>query len=286
VKVYVFCYDRYTTATTPRMLENAGLEYTVLFHTQEQHDRHVEGGTVEPGRGVVTGERPGLAVNRNWVLENMMDDGEWCLQLVDDMVNVTGLTGDDYAGTTVPITVKNSTEWGRKMRRPVALPLFMERCEETRMTAERHGVRLAGFAAYNNPLFRRKKWARNVFTDGRAWIMQKCDMRLDEKSDPVDDYCWTAQNIEALTGTLVNQWTLPLFQRYTPGGLGTASERMALRLETNAYLVERFPGLLVYAKKKGVPEGGHVRIKPMTPERLAEYRIRQRRSGVVKATAR
>jgi hypothetical protein len=268
-KVIVFTYDRVKSATTSLALEAAGIEHTVVCHDEDHLRQFVENGVVRQERIIASGAPKGLANNRNWVIENLMDDGEWALFLVDDWMWVEELEGyEQESRRRLPITVKNSGEWGARFRHKVQFQTFMLRVEEAIAKAEEVGCSLAGFAAYDNPLFRAEHWRRNVFVDGRALIVQKTWLRFDPNVQMIDDFCFTAQNIMSLNGTVVNEWVLPKCGRYTKGSYGSMEERMPQKMRECAYLVRAYPGVVKIADKAGWPHGSHVRIIPAKGGRL------------------
>lgn len=258
----MFTWDRYDTLTTPGMLDAAGIDHTILVHNDEHAQRFIDAGSVTPERIHVTGAPKGLAYNRNRCLD-LMDDDEWAVWLVDDLMRVTEL--DDYDALRMagelPITTANASAWAAKFRREVDLHRFMQRADTLAAHCERLGARLGGFAGYDNALFRRNRWQMNCLADGRAWVVRKSDLRFDEHVQMVDDVCWTAQNLDRFGVVAVDQWVLPLCRRYTSGAYGSIADRTDQKRREVAYLVEHYPQWCATRPKKGWPRGTHVVIR-------------------------
>lgn len=262
MRVFVFAYDRFESMTTSRLLGDDDVDHVVLCHGPDDRQRFLEAGTIgESGEIVSTGEPRGLARQRNAALE-MMADGEWALFLVDDLFRLTELdTYDTEGGEVLPIDVNTVSRWNPRFKKPISPSTFVDRGRQGARYCDLVGSHLLGWASSGNPLFRRKKWAQRVFADGRAWMVRKSDLRFDLNVETIDDYYWTAANIERFGTTVVNQWILPEARRYTSGGYGSRDARMDQKIEDCRYLVDRFPGLVQYRAKKGWPDGSHVVIR-------------------------
>ena len=262
-RVFVFAYDRFDTMTTSLALAADGVPHTVLCHQPADAQRFTDAGTVgSTGNIVATGEQRGLARQRNVALESM-DDGEWALFLVDDLKAVTELDSyDDEPEEVLPIDFDNQAEFRRRFDTPVTMDRFVERAVASAAYGEFIGAKLVGFAGFNNAVYRRKKWQRNVLADGRAWMVKKTHLRFDQNVQLIDDLCWTAQNIREFGTVVVNNWVLPDCRRYTTGGFGSIDERMEQKKTEAAYLVDTYPDLIQFKRKAGWPDGSHVVLRP------------------------
>jgi hypothetical protein len=261
-RVFVFTYDRFDSITTSMMLEEANIDHIVLCHTEEQKQQFISHGRVREDRIIATGQPRGLAYNRNFALD-MMADGEWAMFFVDDLKKITELDTYDTEITfsPLPIDMGNSGIWRPRFRKEISMNKFMERAVETARHSEKLGGHLAGFAGIDNALYRTKKWAMNTLADGRAWMVQKTDLRFDENVQLIDDLCWTALNVDRFGVVVNNLWVLPDCRRYTKGAFGSIEQRMPQKIEEAAYLVKTYPHLITFKKKTGWPEGSHVVLK-------------------------
>ena len=260
-KVFVFAYNRYESMTTSMMLEADGVDHTVLCHLPSDAEKFVEGGRVFPERLLVTGQPKGLANNRNYALD-LMEEGEWALFLVDDLIQCYEL--DDYDTETreeLPMTFENQNLYRKKFKKRISTADLLKRAEQTIPKLEEMNCALLGWAGFENPMFRKKHWGINILADGRAWLVKKTHLRFDLEAQLIDDLCWTAKNIQEFGVVLVDRWILPDAKRYTSGGFGGQSERMEQKLREAAYLVKTYPDLITYRSKKGWQEGSHVALR-------------------------
>lgn len=281
MKVVVFTYDRFDTISTSRALEESGIDHHVVCHDAVALEKFVAAGNVKRERLLASNVPKGLANNRNWYINRHLEYGEWCLMLVDDWMQATELKQYDEVAQQreVPITTKNAGEWAAAFRHGITMKRFLKRALELRDEAARRGIDLAGFAGYDNALFRKKHWATNVLADGRALVYRKTHLRWDPNVQMVDDVCIAAQSILFGNGTLVNQWVLPKCKRYTAGAYGSIEQRMAQKLAECAYLVSVYEGLVRFAPKAGWPPGSHVKVVPTSPAKVAAIRARMQQQS-------
>lgn len=263
MKIVIFTYDRFRSATTIPQAAKSGLGYTVLCHAEEQRNNFIALGGVDPAKIVATGKPRGIAFNRNWAFDNLMADGEWALFLVDDWKRCTELdTYDQETEPVLPLTMADNNLYRRKFNTEIDLRQLHHRAEQMTAELDRVGCDLGGFVAHDNPLFCKKHYTRNVLADGRAWVVRKTALRVDENIRIIDDYCFSAQQILFGRGTLVNQWVRPDCYRYSEGAYGSIQKRLPDKLADCAYLVATYPAAVRIAEKKNEPAGSHVAIRP------------------------
>jgi|GEM_PF-1736682 len=264
MRVFVFGYDRFENMTTSLLLAGDCVEHTVLCHSDEDRAKFLAGGAVG-GEVVATGLERGLAGQRNAALD-MLGDGEWGVFLVDDLVSVSEVSGYDERRRTrtteLGINMDNQAAFKNGMESPISWDRFMVRCAETADACDAIGARLGGFCGIANPPWRDRKWKFNGLADGRAWVVkQEPGFRVEAGAGCIDDFGWTAQQIERHGVAVVNQWVLPTAQRYKPGGYGSIDDRLVEKLAAVKYLTARHPGLLRVAAKKNEPAGSHVQFR-------------------------
>ena len=262
MKIFVFAYDRYQTMTTSEMLEAEGIDHVVLCHNEEQKSSFIEGGRVLAKRLVVTNKPKGLSHNRGFALE-LLENGEWGMFLVDDLVHIAELDCyDEYRHVgRLSITPGETAIWKKRFDKRINLKQFITRCEDDIRVAEKLGVYLIGFSSNENPLFRNRKWIFRGLVDGRAWLVKRSKLLPDLNVHAVEDYCWTARNLMAFGSVMVNNWILVKCERYTAGGYGSKKQRLAQKLKECDYLVSRYGKYIAYANKPGEPARSHIKIK-------------------------
>lgn len=263
MRTFVFTYNRYDTLSTPMALGK--IPHTVLCHSEDDKEKFLSAGRVSENSIIATGREKGLSNNRNAALD-MMSDGEWAIWLVDDWIHCEQLEDYDYHSLSgvVDVNMDNQAEWRKKFQVKVPMSEFILRCEEATRECDKVGAKLAGFTSHGNVPWRGIKWKRNVFADGRAWVVKKTHLKFDENVQMMDDIMWTASNIEAFGAVLVNQWVYPKCVRYSAGGFGSLNDRMEQKFREAKYLTEKYPELLVSKKKANQPDGSHVALRRLS----------------------
>jgi hypothetical protein len=266
MKTFVFTYDRFDSITTSPMLEAENIPHVTLCHTDAQRQSFIDHGRVKPETLIATGNPRGLAYNRNTALD-MMEDGEWALFLVDDLISVSELNNYDRATSPLPITMANQRTYNDRFDSPITMTRFLERAEQYARLCEQYNCNLGGWAGINNTIFRSHHYRTNVLADGRAWIVRKTALRFDENVQLIDDLCWTALNIKHFGIVIVDQWLLPDCRRYSKGAFGSITDRMEQKLSEAAYLAHTYPDLITFKEKAGWPSGAHVVLRQQRNKR-------------------
>lgn len=257
MKLFIPSFHRPNLHCTFRHFLDTSIDWYVLVHTADEYRGYKISGLVPSRRLILTRAPLGLVNHRNWIIENLVADGEWFLFASDDITKITVLDEPYYSKECdIDVTTKNTTLWGKRFAKQ-ASPVDIDR-----IVAELHARALAencyyaGFSAFGNSLFRAKKWKRNTFVDGRLFLMRKTDLRFDPNVVTMDDYAFTAQNLTTPHGTLVNAWVEPIARRYTAGGLGSYAERLPAKRADCAYLISKYPQLFRYnlSKKTGAAD--------------------------------
>lgn len=258
MKIIIFTYDRYDSISTSEYFK--GIPHTVLCHDETAKQKFLDAGRIH-GEIIATGEPKGLANNRNYAID-MMQDGEWALFFVDDLISMTMLESYyQQQGTTLGINSENQPKYRAEFKKECTPQEFLKICEETIQHAEQKGFALCGFSLTNNPLFRDKKFGYWALADGRCWLVKKTHLRFDTNTQLIDDTCFTALNLKAFGGIVNNNWVLPDCKRYTEGAFGTIEQRMPQKLREAKYLVDTYPEFVAYADKVGWVENSHVKIR-------------------------
>lgn len=259
MKVFTFFYNRFENASTSIALEQNGIPHHVLIHKAEDYDKFKRHNTCR-GNAVVTNNGKGLAYQRNTALE-MMDTNEWAVFMCDDFMKIKSMPEEWILSQNneIPITFANQNKFrlkenGFTLQKMFALfPKLIE-------LAERNNIHLVGFGLHDNPMNLKKKFNHRGLADGRFWLVKKSSYRFDTNAQLIDDVAWTAENLVRHRNVLVLNWLVPYFQRYTAGGFGSTTERLALRRKECAYLANKYNPLVKIAQKPGWESGTHIRI--------------------------
>jgi len=257
MKIIIFTYDRYDTITTSKYFK--GVEHTVLCHSEEDKQKFIDAGNIY-GDIIATKQPKGLSNNRNYALD-MLEDGEWAIFFVDDLIEITVLTNYSNYEHKLNCDFDNVKHFRKELKKHCTPKEFINIAKETIKHAEQKGFALCGFSLTDNPLFRDKKYSYWSLSDGRCWAVKKTKLTFDENVQLIDDTYFTALNLKNFGGVVNNNWLLPNCKRYTAGAFGSIKSRMNQKIKECKYLTDTFPEFITYADKKGWEEYSHVKIR-------------------------
>lgn len=262
MKVFTFFYNRFTDATTSIALKECGIPHYVMMHTQQDADRFRKHDTAR-GQVVVTGNRKGLAYQRNAALD-MMNAGEWAAFMCDDFRHVMMYPPKLILSKTHQIEdldIGNQNAFritkGKSARSLADLFSVVPKLLEV---ADANGIHLVGFGYNTNPQSLKNKFSMRGLADGRFWLVKKSYYGFDERVQLIDDVAWTAENLIRHNNVLVLNWAIPEFARYTGGGFGTIQERLPQRRAEVEYLCAKYHPVVRTSPKPGWPSGTHVKL--------------------------
>lgn len=275
--IYVCTYSRPDTISTPSILED--LDYTVVVHSDEWYDKYKAAGVVPADRMVVSGVQSGTygkANQHNWVLDNLVDAGDWIMFMND---NITGFQAVpyplhseesfDFSTSSIP-----GNEWRRTYRTVVDMRTLMRIVDDLIVHAEEVGAWYCGFSVYENYYFRPKKWQERKLIVGNCVIMRKCTLRYNCLTD--DTWMTSLQLLKRGT-TLHDKFTFVNQKHYTAGGIGAYEERVPVLLREAKFMYDLFDGLHEYYMKQGGIPGGYIpktylKFRLHTAKQIANWR--------------
>lgn len=260
MKVFTFFYNRFDNATTSKALNESGIKHNILIHNSNDYEKFKKGGTIH-GNAIVTNNGKGLAYQRNSALD-LMDTGEWAVFMCDDFKKIYSYPKEFVFSKTMtmPVNYDNQSKFTLRKHLDMKLKDMFTFFPKLIEVAEKNNIHLIGFGLHDNPMNLAKKFTTRGLADGRFWLVKKSSYRFDTNAQLIDDVCWTAENLVRHKNVLILNWCVPYFERYTAGGFGTTTERMALRRKECQYLATKYDPLVQIAKKNNWPEGTHVRI--------------------------
>lgn len=273
MKTFVFFYDRYKTATTSIELRKEGIDHYVLTHSIDHSEMFKKGGTIA-GVEITTGNPKGIARQRNFALKSLKD-GEWACFMSDDFLKIKSMEKDIILSrkSEINVTIQNQNE--HRLKNNISLSEFFGLFPALTTAAEKNGINLIGFGLTDNPLNLKNKFSTKGLVDGRVTLVRKTQISYDENINALDDYMFTAENIIRFGRVLVLNWSVPIFSRFTSGGLGDREERTPQMIKECGLLVEKYYPILQYAEKAGCAKGSHIRFS-CTPKNVQEARRRNR----------
>lgn len=275
MKIFINSHNRAQTLTTPMIFDRYGIDYILLLHNEEQKKEYLKNTLVSPEKIVVANYPVGMTGIRNFLLETMVDDGEWYAIIDDNITSFLAVKDEFY--NEKELDVKGNPDFYKNVYENEVTPLRMlEIFEESINEAEKRGAKLVGFASNTNFFFRGRKWRDVGYVIGKTQLIKKTDLRYDLNVDAMDDYLWTAQNIEKFGRVLINNYFVAIKKHYAKGGIGTYAERLPKKIKDSKYLVERFDGLFRYNNKKTAEEKAELAIRFTDLKQVERWRAYMR----------
>lgn len=271
MKIFIPSYNRADIISTPRLIN--GLDYTVLLHTEDQRAGYEAAG-IPPERIKITNAPVGMVSVRNYILENLVEDGEWFLMLDDNLTEIRGVQGELYDCEVLP--VKEKPEYKKFYDQRLDPDKFMLRCVEMINRAEALGAYYCGFASTPNFFFRPRKWVEVGYVIGQATLIKKTEMRFDTNVKSMDDFEFTAANLKRYGRVLINAWVCPIKKHYQKGGIGTYEARLPLKIADCEYLMKQYPNLFAYKVKAGCHPKAELALRPKNLNAIEKWRFYMR----------
>lgn len=250
-----------------------GLPFVVLLHDEEQLEKYQKN---YPDLEFVVTNIPigdhAMIKTRNFVYDNLVEDGEWFMFLDDNNDKITRVDDDHYGFQSLDVKSDKkfqdvySTECTLKEIAPLILRDIS--------LAERTGVRHIGFAPNPNYFFRPKKYGNIGYSKGNATITKKNGLRWDENLKSMDDYSFSAQHIAKYGRLLLNYFICFHKSHYSKGGIGTQEERLPMKLYDCKYLIEKYDGLLRYSNKKGAIKNSDLAFRIRNMDSIKKWRAK------------
>lgn len=247
MKIFIPSYGRASTICTHRLLE--GLDWTVVVHDQSEFQDYYLNHIPED-RLTISGVELGIARQRNWILENLVADGEWFVFMDDNIKQFQRVHPELYPNEVLPTDSFNHAFWGKRFNIPCKPQAIQQILKELQLKAEQVQAHLAGFATTENPFFRGKKWRMNGYVTTKTALVQKTRLRFDERFFAKDDMDFSAANLDQFGVVLVNNFVYPKANHYDLGGIGNRASRLLYKQRETQLLLEKWPNLCSPLKRK------------------------------------
>jgi hypothetical protein len=233
---------------------------------------------------VVTGLPRNLAMQRNWIKDNLVPKSERWFILMDD--NIHGFA-------VFPKWVYNQESVDRLNAKESRIASKVDRhfdyieplIEKDVKKAEELGVGLIGFGNNENYFFRRKKYRTITVVCQKFCIIKKDKLRWIETTNHQNDCSYSALALTRYGRVLLNNFIWPISKHLESGGLGKFETRCIERARGAAILHRDFPGLFKFTYYK--PDSIYRKISTMevamhTEERFLKWRDQWRKSKDVR----
>lgn len=277
MRVFIISKGRAATATTGKYFEYHKPWETFFVVPEEERYQYLEHQLLP-----VICSPVGFPEIKDWILETQVQPNEWVLICEDDIIDFWSVIPEYYWMPVFPyeeIHDKQKAEGGRWRQymedtfNSLTSPEYLHDLVLADIRkAEELGVHLIGYAANDNPMFRKKKYRTVAFIIGRTLVVKPNKARHPVDIQVMEDYAYTAEHFYHYGRVLCNNyihWKSTLFQE---GGLGNREQRYPLHVDAQAKLLSRY-GNLFGAKERvgrGLPE---VRLRLHNEEKVQEWQM-------------
>lgn len=221
--------------------------------------------------------RTGKACSMNWVLDNLVPEGDWAVFLDDDLYKVTRVAPQFYSESKCP-------EMTSKERRQAFETLvintegLLQVLEDTTQYAEQVGASYAGVSSVLNPFFRQAKWGHVGWVLGCMALLRNTGRRF-----PIthDEEAWILADSLAQDGKVViNRYVAFTTPDRVGGGHGDMLTRVELRKTEHEAIMARWPGLMRQTSlpyvwglnKEHIADYPMLRLAKRTEKQVAKWR--------------
>lgn len=233
MKIFLMYYDRFTTATTSKMLD---IEHTVLCHNNAQAFNCIG----KKGTLIETNQPKGIQNNFNYALSLLAKD-EWGIFMSDDLIQGKKLVNGKFEKCDVMFVLEE-------------LINILPKCDIM-------GVKLVGLNATGNPFYAKNKYSKFGLVDGRCFAIKKTQFTFHPEINTIPDYYATLYHLTKYGGNLILNYCFLDFERYGKGGLGSVDERIKDKIKNVNLLRQIFPNNIKVKDKPNEPKGSHIIIK-------------------------
>lgn len=261
----------------------------IVVHNDAEWKRYISNPTVSRDRVIVSGadtDEFGLTRQRQWIVDNLVDAGEWFVFADDDIRKLCALPlpwydHEDYTYVykLYPETNKNrkySKVWADRFKDEPSPEYFRDIVYGMAHRADEIGARACGFSSTDNYFFRSVHWSTVHVIRGGLQIIKNVGMQYDHNIT-MEDYNYTAEQLFRFGKVLVNNFVHPLWGTYRVGGMGTLEERTPARIRDCKRMMEKWPGLFRYKNLKHHPRDSDVALKLHSEKQISKWRASLRR---------
>lgn len=271
MKVIIPSWSRPTTIRTHKLLP-AGTDYLIVVHSKEHAKWYGENPTIDKNRIVISGLPYGNAGQRNFILDNLVKDGEWFI-MADDNIDGFWIVNESYYGAEqIDTSTFNSAFWRAIFDKPADWKRFMECVDKDIVEAETRGAKLVGFATNDNHFFRAKKYRDVGYVTTKICAIKKDHVRCDDRLMSKVDYEYTAAHLKAHGRVLINNFIFPRARHFEPGGIGTVKERTPSNRFGCRLIMGKYPGLFTFASKSSRGENSELKFSLTDVEQVEKWR--------------
>ncbi len=256
--------------TTPMLLDKYGIDYKIVLHNEDDKKEYLKNTKLNHEKIVVANVPYGMSQIMKYI-KSTIEENEWILKLDDNITEFTAVADDYYEKDELNVEDK-TINWDEVYKTKISPTKFLTIIEKTKEKADEVGAKYVGFATTDNHYFRGKKWREVGYVLGKMTLIKHSDAEFDTNIIAMDDYGYTADNIEKYGKVLINNYIKSIAGHYVKGGCGTYEERLPAKLKDCEYLMKKYPKLFRYKTKTGCHPKAELQVCFTNLEQVERWR--------------
>lgn len=260
IKVIIPSYNRAKTCRSQKYFSDHNLwQVNILVHDEKQrreYERELFPAEywkkdLTPIRLIQTDTEHTVTAQRQWALDNLIENGEWFIFADDNIDGVGAMLGA-----------------GDNKDHPITQQDFQGRVRGLIKLAEPEKINLIGFATTDNVYFRQKRYGMVGFVLGKLKIVRKSGINYDPAIVMKEDYDFTAAHLLRDGKVIIDRWVRPTAKHFEAGGCGKREDRVEIYKQSTKQLMEKYPTL--FRSKKN---GEELQIRYTSKEQIAKWQF-------------
>lgn len=276
IPIYIPSYNRATTIKTPAYLDASNVPYKVLLHSEQCKADYLAAGLVREKDIIVTGEPFGITNQRNWIINNLAEKGEWYISMDDNISGFKRFDNFIYFGPYNEVDVESPGITQRNFNCPVDAEELMSIYDDDINHAETIGSEYVGFATVDNYYFNSKRYKQVGYVISKAVAVKYTGLLYDKNLEAMEDFGFCAEQLLKNGKVLINSWVMPIAGHYEKGGIGTYQERTPRKIIDCKYLMQKYPDLFRYKVKKDCHPEAELQIRFNNIKQVKEWQQKMR----------
>lgn len=245
-------------------------DYIIVLHNETEKEEYLKNPTIDPSKVVVSNVAYGVSLQRQWILDNLIEKDEWYVSLDDNIKYFTCVPEPEYSTDSLPVQKDKSTKdlFETKIEKQALLDLF----EKLKEKGEKERCYNIGFGTTPNFFFRGNHFRYVGYVISKACIRKNVGISFDLNVKAMDDYSYTADVLLEHGKVLIDNYVFAVAGHYEKGGIGTYKDRLPLKIADGEYLMRKFPGLFRYNNKKTGEEKAELSIRFTSLKQVEQWR--------------
>lgn len=275
IPIYIPSYNRAETIKTTGYLDEKNIPFKVLLHTEKCKEDYLKAGRVREEDIIVTNANRGITNQRNWMVDNLAEQGKWYISL-DDNIQGFKRVVDKHYHTKKRLNVESKDISQKDYDQEIKADEFISLMKEDIKIAEQIKAEYVGFATVDNYFFNAKKYKPVGYVISKAVAIKYDGLRYDKNLEAMEDFGYCAEQLIKNNCVLINSWIKPVAGHYEQGGIGTYEQRVPRKIKDCEYLMRKYPNFFRYKVKKDCHPRAELQIRFNNPNQIINWKNENR----------